>query len=121
MSTEKTSKDTGLSFIEDGIYKAKAQHSKSAIFIWIAYGIYAVFTNKLNGLITLAVYFSVGLFIASYASIVTYLLKSSLAKLFSKIQSPDTVVVLFSYILFPIEIIWVVFVATLFLRLINNI
>lgn len=107
--------------MESYLDKIKEGHSKFSIFIWSAYGVYALIAGKLHGIVTLLIYFIAGLFIASFASILTYLLQQSIVKVFVKTHASDSFTVITSYILLIVDAIWIVFVARFFLSLINNI
>lgn len=98
----------------------KSNFSKFAIFVWEAYGVYALFTHKMSGLITMVVYFVGGLFIASFASIIPYLVQRVIAQRMTKAHTSDSVASLTSYILLAVQVVWVIFIAIIFLGLINN-
>ncbi len=106
---------------DDYLDQIKENHSKFAILIWVVYGVYVLFTNQLNGIVTLVVYFFGGIFIASFASILIYLLQQGIVKILVKTKPSDVVPILLSYVLLVVEVVWIVFVARLFLPLINNI
>lgn len=100
--------------------KIKETHSKFAILIWILFGIYALFSGRMYGIKTPVIFFSVGLFVASFASILLYLVKLGLAKIFVKAKASDVLVILTGYIFLLVDLVWVVYVATIFLSFVSN-
>ena len=101
--------------------KAKETTASFAIIIWVTYGAYALITDKLNGIIALIIYFAIGIFVASFAAIIPYLLQQALVKLFVKLKVSDSIAVFTGLIMIPIQIIWIILVAKYFLSFINNI
>ncbi len=92
--------------------RAKSEQSKNSIFVWCIYGVISLVLGHIHGIIPFLIYFSVGIFIASFASIVTFLLRRT----FWKIAGSGLGVLLFLII----DIGWIVFVAYFFLKFINN-
>ena|SRR5205809_631324 len=91
----------------------KEEHSKNAIFVWYAFGVYALLFGKMHGIFPFLIYFPVGIFIASFASIITYIIRPILLKI---IPSADLVIIIF----FIIDVLWIIFIGNLFLNAINN-
>ncbi len=107
--------------MEGYLDKIKEGHSKFAIFIWLAYGAYALIFGKLHGLGTFLIYFIAGLLVASFASMLTYLLQQLIVKMLVKTHASDSFTAVTSYILLVINSIWIILVANIFLSVINNI
>ena len=92
--------------------RAKSEHSKNAIFVWSIYGVISLILGYIHGIVPFLIYFSVGIFLASFASIVTFLARGTLWKM----ASSGIGVLIF----FILDVGWIVFIGYLFLRIINN-
>ncbi len=92
--------------------RAKSEHAKNAIFVWCICGVIYLLLGKVNGIPPFLIYFIAGIFIASFASIITFLLHHFLWK-FANTG-------LGSLTFFIVDIGWIIFVSFYFLRFINN-
>jgi len=116
----------------------KEQFAELAILVWIIYGLYTLFFHPhlLNGirgtLLYLLLYYTVGIFIAGIASIVTYLLEhgvqyifASFASIFNERSIVNNIIGIFMFFIFPIlsiivQIIWIYYVSNYFINLIGR-
>lgn len=92
--------------------KAKSEHAKNAIFVWYIVGVILLLLGQMHGIPVFLTYFSIGIFIASFASIVTFLLRL----LFWRVAGNGLGV----FIFFIIDIGWIILASNLFLRIING-
>lgn len=99
---------------------AKENYSWYGIVIWCIFGGYAIYTGKIEGVASFLLYFSVGIFIASASSVVNYFLMKLMVKIFVATQISANIAQLITYLLLIINALWTVFVAQMFLRLLNN-
>lgn len=99
----------------------KSSYAQFGIGVWVVYGIFKLFTGGLSGIVTMGIYFVAGLFIASFASILPYMLMRAIAKAMAKAHTSDTIAVLTSYVLLAVNVVWIYFVAKMFLGFINGI
>jgi hypothetical protein len=106
--------------------RIKSKFARFAITVWIIYGIYAlIFTHQIRGILTFMLYFAPGIFVASLASIPTYLLDYGLHSVAAGITTFSREVggyifLLFKLLSFAIQSIWIYIVASYFLSLVSN-
>jgi hypothetical protein len=102
--------------------KIKYKFAARAITIWIIYGIYAlIFAHQIKGILTFVLYFFIGIFIASFASIPTYLLDYGLHIAAAAItivlrEVGGYIFLIFKLISFVIQTFWICIVAKYFFR-----
>ena len=106
--------------------RIKSKFALFAITVWIIYGIYAlIFTQQIKGILTFILYFFPGIFVASFASIPTYLLDYGLHIVAAGITTllrelGSYIFLLFKLLSFVIQSLWIYIVARYFLSLISN-
>ncbi len=111
--------------------KGASGHAKLAVAVWIGYGIYALFTQKVHGgiisfLLIYTLYTTIGLVVASLASMLTYLPMYYLDFLHDKTKNRKIGIALglATLILSPVAlvltILWTIFVAIWFIGVCNN-
>jgi uncharacterized membrane protein HdeD (DUF308 family) len=111
--------DTKITSYEDG----KKNHSLLAVITWVVYGLYSLFTGRMSGLIIVVLYFFVGIFIASFASILTYLPVYFIDKYHDKHHS--TILGVLTIVFTPVTligtVIWIIFLANTILKYVHHI
>jgi hypothetical protein len=106
--------------------KIKTKFATLAITVWIIYGVYAlIFERQSRGILAFILYFIIGIFIASFASILTYLLDYGLHFVAAVITTVSRnvggyIALIIKPISFVIQILWIYMVAKYFLGLISN-
>lgn len=100
--------------------KSRENNSKFGIYIWVFYGIYAFFTGKFGGLLSLVLFIIPGIFLASFASMIPNYAQELLARTYTKIKAGNSLTILTSYFLFIIHIIFIVVVASNFINFLNK-
>lgn len=100
--------------------RQKEEEAKFAIVIWLLYGVIGLFGGKINGLLTLGLYFFVGIFVASLvAGVINYLVQQLLARVCIKTRANDSLAYLLSIPLTVLKIIVVVVTANIYLDFIQ--
>ncbi len=105
--------------------RIKSKFAGFAITVWLLYGVYAlIFAHQMKGILTFVLYFGPGIFVASLASIPTYLLDYGLHFVAAVITAflrevGGYIFLLFKLLSFAIQCIWIYVVAKYFLTLIN--
>lgn len=99
-------------------YEGGAQgHSLIAVITWVVYGLYLMFLGRFENVTSILLYFIIGLFIASIASMITYIPMYLLDKLHDRYHS--SVLGALSLVFTPITILstiaLVIYVAKVFL------
>jgi len=106
--------------------RIKFKFARFAITVWLLYGIYTlIFAHQMKGILTFVLYFGPGIFVASLASIPTYLLDYVLHIVAAGITTflrevGGYIFLLFKLLSFAIQCIWIYIVARYFLTLVNN-
>jgi len=99
----------------------KEGEAKFAIVVWLIYGVLKLFGGKINGLLSLGLYFVVGIFVASLvAGVTNYLIQQLLASICTKIKASAALTYSLSIPLTVLKIVVVIITANIYLGLIQG-
>lgn len=103
--------------------QGRDNHTWLAAIAWTIYGVYLLFTGRMDGIVTMFLYFTIGNFFASTASLLTYLPMYLLDKYHDRHHYAP--LGLLTMILTPVTligtIVWVIYLATVILKMLNHI
>lgn len=100
--------------------RRKEDEAKFAIVTWIIYGIIRLIGGKIKEILSLILYFFVGIFVASLtAGIINYLVQQLLVRILMKTKVSDSFTKFLSIPLAVLKIIVVVISANLYLNIIQ--